>query len=576
MERSNVQTLIREAIASARSGNKSWARDCLSRILRIDPRNEEAWLWLSSVLETPSEKRFCLEKVLAVNPDNAQAQAGLRYLVQQSQAPAAIARLPRRTICPMCGEPNDPSAFQCANCGQNLFVMCPACGERVDIDRISCALCGQEVGLSSDGPAYFFHLGELYLQHGQPKSALDAWDKTLFLNPDYPRVAEVAAEAFLASGQRDLAFQSLQRAIEETPDATHRRELRLRLANYNREVGNIEEAERLYQELLKEDQENREPHADLYTELGRLYQKKKDREAARHYYEMAVALDENLYDAHYALAEILLQAGYELRALNEFRRLESVGGEVAEQAKAQIQALRPPVPEDFRNRWQETLRGTARFFLAGVLLLLLTVAGRWAASPWKAAGLIPILIGGYFITAATATPRNLPSLAGLARLADSPTMVRMQARRKKKDGRPSLLRRFLTWQARSAQRVVAGLRVTQMQAVQLLHRLATRWAQTWDRFKLSRVGRAIRAFPQTRFGRFLAAVGRTPFFQATGRFLRRIFPGFRWLGTVVQGGSKRLIERAGHAEITEAQISRWLAAAAGLLLLGLGAFLVLW
>ncbi len=579
MERSNVQTLIREAVVSAKAGNKAWARDCLSRVLRMDPRNEAAWLWLSSVLETPAEKRFCLEKVLSINPDNVQAQAGLRYLGQQSKSPAAIARLPKRTICPMCGEPNEPHAFQCANCGQDLFVICPACGERVDIDRITCSACNQEVGVSADGPAYFFHLGELYLQHGQPKRALEAWDKTLFLNPEYPRVVEVAAEAFLATGQRDLAFQSLERAIQETPDVEHRRELRLRLANYHREVGHTEEARRLYQELLREDQEKREAHADLYTEMGRFFQRNKDSEAARHYYEMAIALDENLYDVHYALAELLLRDGYELRALNVFRWLAAQDAGPAEQARARIAELRPPVPDAFRNRWSETIRGTARFFLAGLLLLLLYVVGSQTPSPWKALGLIPITIAGYLLTAATATPRNLPSLAGLSRrVGDSPLMVRMRARRKQETGSsgPSLLRRFLGWQAASARKLVEGLRVTRMRAVQLLHRLAARWAQSRERFAGTRVGRALRSLPQSRFGRFLAGLGRTRFFQGVGRLLRRVFPGFRWLGTAVQGGGRRLMERAGRVEFTEAQVYRWIAATVGLFLLALGLFLVLW
>ena len=583
MESGRIRLLLREAINSAKAGNTSWARECLGRILRSDPRHEEAWLWMSAVLETTAEKRYCLDKVLTINPDNAQAKAGLRYLDQQAGIETGPEE-PERTICPMCGEPNERAAFQCVNCGQDLFVLCPSCGERMDIDHTACAACGLETGDASTGAGYFFHLGELYLEHGQPKRALETWDKTLLLDPDYPRIAEVAAEAFMASGQRDLAIQSVERAIAEATGEAHRRELRLRLANYHRDLGRLEDAERLYRELLKEDQERHEPQADLYSELGSFYRQGKDLEAARHYYEMAVALDEELHQVHYSLAEILLQEGYEHRALSELRWLQEIGGEVGSKATAQIEALRPPVPEAFRNRWQETFRGMARFFLAGFLLLLLTTGLQWnSISPQNGVGLLLLFIGGYCLTAATATPNNLPTPTKLAKLAEGPTMMRLRARRGKgkKSARPGLLQRFLVWQTRSAQRLAAGLRVAQMRAIKQLHRLASSTSRTWERFKMSKVGRFLGALPQSRVGRFLAALGRTRFFQALGRFSRRIVPRragaslFKRLGQAIRGGGKRLVEQAGRVELTELQMVRWVAGVVGLILLALGISLIL-
>ncbi|MGC8873705.1 MAG: tetratricopeptide repeat protein, partial [Chloroflexia bacterium] len=353
MEQARLKLLLREAIKSLQSGNKEWARECLTRILKANPRHEEAWLWLSAVLETPAEKRYCLEKVLVINPNNEQARTGL----QQLSALESGYRPPKRTICPMCGEPNPPAAFQCANCGQDLFVQCPSCGERVDIDRTSCAHCGLELGDSADGAAYFFRLGELYLQHGKPKQALAVWDKTLILEPDFPGIAEVAAEAFLATGQRELALQSLRRALEEATEPAQRRKIRLRMARAYRDWGQLDEAVRLCREILHEDQEARSPQADVYAELGRLYEAAGDEEEARQHYEMALLLDEQLHEVRLALADLLLAQGYEYRALSEYRALQTVEGPVGQQAAERIRSLRPPVPEEFRNRWQETLRG---------------------------------------------------------------------------------------------------------------------------------------------------------------------------------------------------------------------------
>ncbi len=574
MEQSRIRLLMREAIASVKSGNKEWARECLSRVLRADPRNEEAWLWLSAVLETTAEKRYCLEKVLSLNPNNLQAQDGLRWLDRQAQIEAG-AEEAKRTICPMCGEPNDPRAFRCVNCGQDLFVYCPNCGERVDIDRTACANCRLELGASSDGAAYFFHLGELYLEHGRPKEALEAWDKTLLLKPDYPRVAEVAAGAFLATHQRDLAIQSLQRAIEEAEgDEEHRRALRLRLANAYRDLGYSQEAAALYKELLQEADERREPSAALYQEVARFYHRQEEPDDARYYYELALSLEEDLHDVRMILAEFFLQDGYESRAIEEFRRLRAVAGEVGQRAAAYIEELRPPVPEEYRNRWAETIRGATRFFLAAVVLLLLAAADNLnAITLWDLGGVLVCLLGGYFVTAATVTPRNLPIFAdlGKTRLAR-----RIQAQRKPGKGPPRWWRQFMTWQQISARRIAARIRVARVRFGQWLQRTIAALGRTWNRFLQSRPVRVLRALPQKRFFRALAAFFHKPFFLRIAGFFRRILPRrtgpplWKRIVEAVQGGGKRLLERAGQVEASEMQIYRWMAALLGVLLLVLG------
>lgn len=576
MERGPIQMLLREAVTSAKAGNKSWARECLGRVLKAEPQNVEAWLWMSSVLDTPAEKRFCLEKVLAINPQNLQALAGLRWLDQQSRIPRAAAA-PKRTLCPMCGEPNDPKAFQCANCGQDLFVLCPSCSERVDIDRPVCASCGLEVGDSSTGAAYFFGLAELYLQHGQPKRALETWDKTLFLNPDYPRVAEAAADAFLATGQRDLALQSLQRAIEESQDEEHKRDLRLKMANFHRDLGNLEEARKVYLELLQEEKERHESWTELYVELGRFYQRTGDTDEARNYYDMALTLDENLHEVRYLVAEILLEQGYELRALNEFQWLQEKGGEVAARAKTQVLAMRPPVPDEFRNRWQETLRGTARYVLGGLTLLALSTGRYWMnLAPRDLIGLLCSMLGGYLVTAATATPRNLPTLAMFSKLGDKPVLARMRLRPRQAAGeatpkKPSLLARFAASQRRSLQQLVAHLRIFTMRVGQSLHRLAVPIGKSWAKAKGSKAGQKVT--------QVVAAFAKTRFYQSIARSLRGMFPQqsglFTRLKGLIRGGGQRLAEQAGKVEVTELGVFRWIAAVLGLFLLGLAVRLIL-
>ena len=77
-----VQTLnlAREAI---RQRNKGKGRELLVELLRVNPRNETAWLWLSAVVDDPAKERECLKRVLKLNPNN---DTALRHLAKLNQS----------------------------------------------------------------------------------------------------------------------------------------------------------------------------------------------------------------------------------------------------------------------------------------------------------------------------------------------------------------------------------------------------------------------------------------------------------------------------------------------------------
>jgi tetratricopeptide (TPR) repeat protein len=104
-----AQRLYQRGVAAARGGQKRVAAGLLTRSLRLDPRNEAAWLWLSGVLENPQQIAFCLQAVLRINPANERALKGMRWLEGrgllaggQPQPPSISAPLP--TV-PVVGEP---------------------------------------------------------------------------------------------------------------------------------------------------------------------------------------------------------------------------------------------------------------------------------------------------------------------------------------------------------------------------------------------------------------------------------------------------------------------------------------
>ena len=71
---------LSEAIALIKSGQKVQAQPILTQIVRQEPRNEIAWLWLSACLDEIDKKKFCIKKVLEINPANQQAQQALAKL----------------------------------------------------------------------------------------------------------------------------------------------------------------------------------------------------------------------------------------------------------------------------------------------------------------------------------------------------------------------------------------------------------------------------------------------------------------------------------------------------------------
>ena len=64
MGQESLNQLLHQGIAAARGGQRDTARSILQNVVRMDPRNEIGWMWLSSVASDDSERLFCLKKLL--------------------------------------------------------------------------------------------------------------------------------------------------------------------------------------------------------------------------------------------------------------------------------------------------------------------------------------------------------------------------------------------------------------------------------------------------------------------------------------------------------------------------------
>lgn len=80
MAQDRVKQLLQQGMAAAKAGQKQQALEILQRVVKLDPRNESAWLWLSSVARNNQERIFCLRQLYSINPSNDLAIKGLQAL----------------------------------------------------------------------------------------------------------------------------------------------------------------------------------------------------------------------------------------------------------------------------------------------------------------------------------------------------------------------------------------------------------------------------------------------------------------------------------------------------------------
>ncbi len=70
------------AIEAIKSGNKQLGQQLLAQVLQSDPNNEQAWLWMSAVVDE-DKRKYCIERVLRINPNNILASQTLIDLNQK-------------------------------------------------------------------------------------------------------------------------------------------------------------------------------------------------------------------------------------------------------------------------------------------------------------------------------------------------------------------------------------------------------------------------------------------------------------------------------------------------------------
>lgn len=83
-----LDTLFAEAVSAFKAGKTAEARDMFLEVVDQDEHHEQAWLYLSGLVDTLEEQQICLENVLAINPENQKAKKGLEVITGKLSSPA--------------------------------------------------------------------------------------------------------------------------------------------------------------------------------------------------------------------------------------------------------------------------------------------------------------------------------------------------------------------------------------------------------------------------------------------------------------------------------------------------------
>ena len=80
----STPSLLDQAIEVLKAGDTLQARNLLTQLLKTEPQEARAWLWISACWNEIEKKRYCLEKALALQPDDPQIRQALSDLAAQS------------------------------------------------------------------------------------------------------------------------------------------------------------------------------------------------------------------------------------------------------------------------------------------------------------------------------------------------------------------------------------------------------------------------------------------------------------------------------------------------------------
>ena len=297
------------------------ARELLREVVDHDPTNINAWLWLSTVMDSLAEKARCLENVLALEPNNKQALAGLDWIARSDPSVEIIRPIPpspqatrkishffddefshldptrpasasfmgqdvvdsseiQETViqsnCPFCNQLISQTDTTCSHCDLPLVVECPACSTLMDVEWENCHACGYAMGNYQFGSMYFAHLALCYQKNKQPKKAMNAILIAEKMDPEQPDLYRIKGEIQHELGQIQAAIDTLEKAVGKEPEQVAPY---ISLGKALKQEGKWRRAEEIFREAMRIAPKSSEPH---YALGDLMWQQGKTKKAQKH------------------------------------------------------------------------------------------------------------------------------------------------------------------------------------------------------------------------------------------------------------------------------------------------------
>ncbi len=217
----DFQTLLKNGIAAAQSGERELARTLLVKAAAYEPRSEDAWMWLASISEYPEELLAFLNNVLNINPANERAlewRAATKSLLATTLVGRGVSAH---------SEGNDALASQCF--------------EQALVHDSECEMAWfWKASLAPDDVQQLEFLNKVLSLNPKNTDAQHALENLLLARA---RVAIENAKATAVAGNSALALEMLDEALKTSPDSVDGWILRSHLsANINDKLDSLAKA----------------------------------------------------------------------------------------------------------------------------------------------------------------------------------------------------------------------------------------------------------------------------------------------------------------------------------------------
>ncbi|GAB4418670.1 MAG: hypothetical protein Kow00106_14750 [Anaerolineae bacterium] len=406
----DAQELFRQGVIAIRDQKDlARGRELLVQSLKLDPRNDMAWLWLTHTTTNPAKRLELVERALRVNPNNAAAlKLKARLLAAQQAAspsppPAASESEPTPQV-----EPTDTPAAE-----STIAVVSPLDSpsptktpsviqplKRKTIDEPVTPAERERIALLMDR-------ADAYQQGGDIEQAIALWVEVLSIRVDHELALRNAAGHLWKLQYWDDARELIQRAIDA---GTRVPTVYLTAIDMAERRGDANWSAELREKVATLPT----PDEALVVKVADYYLGRGDANIAQRFLEQALAAHPDMPAALIKLGDMARDAGDSIEATRLYERAAraKAPGKVRKEVDKKLRTALPVLTD--RERGNVWLAVREALGVAGLFLLLGWQDARLdllALGPRRWLGVLISLAGGYLVVTATSSPQQKP-LAG--------------------------------------------------------------------------------------------------------------------------------------------------------------------